>query len=77
MRSHGTNKRFHYVKQDHSKLLCCTILISYSDIELEIFVSNRPPWFQQPSVFMLLIVLAAIVVMKFIDDRNCYDLDYT
>ena len=52
MPSHGTNKRFHYEKQDRSKLLCRTILISYTDIELEIIVSNCPPRFQQPTAFM-------------------------
>ena len=72
MRSHGTNKRFHYEKQDHSRLLCRTVLISETDVELEFLSQIVLLDFNNLQHLCLLIVLAAIVVMKFIDDRNCH-----
>ena len=77
MPSHGTNKRFHYEKQDHSRLLCYTILISDTDVELEFLSQTVILDFNNLQHLCLLIVLAAIVVMKFIDDRNCHHPDYT
>ena len=74
MPSHGTNKCFHYEKQDQ---LCYTILISDTDVELEFLSQIVLPGFNNLQHLCLLIVLAAIVVMKFIDDRNCHHPDYT